>query len=461
MTPDEERDEAEATARKEGDAGKDEPADEAASADEPEGTKDSSEADEADEADDDAFGRERARSAAKALGVDDDEAPAAGDAEATEASGEDKPKAPANRAERRRALALKRRTGKATGDETPKDRNARKRQEERDRRQRAASGVAEESADEPSDVGLAVDDALARSSAAAGRWLQKNWSWIQWTIVAGVFGGIGALVYVWRSGSTNAATSDLLASAVAAEQARVLPPEKDKRTDDEKKKSDRVIYASYDERAKIALERYQKVASAEPGTGAALLARLGMAGTKLDRREWDEALIAYEEVLRSKLAEADLDVKARALEGVGFVHEGKKDNDKALAAFDKLAEVPEPFFKVVAKYHKARVLVTKGDKDGAKKLLEEARKEIETNELQVKSVSGGGMNPYLGLRKDVEQALKRIDPNAVAPRFIQGGKGGAPVITPEQIKQMLEQKGLTPGLPGQPLPGQPMPGQPE
>jgi uncharacterized membrane-anchored protein len=106
-------------------------------------------------------------------------------------------------------------------------------------------------------------------------------------------------------------------------------------------------------------------------------------------------------------------------------------------------------FKVLAKFHKARVLVTKGDKDGAKKLLEESRKDIETNELEVKRVSGGGMNPYQGLRTTVEQALKRIDPSAVPPRFMTGGKGG-PQITPEQIQQLLQQKGLTPGMPGQP-----------
>ncbi|MBM4376861.1 MAG: tetratricopeptide repeat protein [Deltaproteobacteria bacterium] len=403
-----------------------------------------------DEAEDDSFGRGRARAAAKALGVaddDDDQNEASGEtAESTDAEG--KPKAPTNRAERRRALALKRRTGKASGDET-RDRNARKRQEQLDKRQRAASGVAEDTGDEPSNVGLAVDDALARTGAAAGRWFKSNWRWIQWALVAGLFGGVGALVYVWRSGMTTAATSDLLASAVAAEQARVLPPEKDKRTDDEKKKSDRVVYASYDERAKVALERYQKVATAEPKSGAALLARLGIAGTKLDRREWDEAVIAYEEVLRSKLAEVDVDVKGRALEGVGFAHEGKKDYDRALATFDKLAEVSEPMFKVLAKFHKARVLAAKGDKDGAKKLLEEARKDIETNELEVKRVSGGGMNPYQGLRTMVEQALKRIDPSAVPPRFMPGGKGG-PQITPEQIQQLLQQKGLTPGMPGQP-----------
>lgn len=399
-------------------------------------------------AEDESLGRERARAAARAMGVEDDgdEAALSPDADVEEK------KAPANRAERRRALAVKRRKGKGGDDEeAPKDRNARKRQELLDQRRRAAAGLSEEgaTAGEPSDVSLAVDDALARSGAAAGRWLKSNWSWLQWCVVLGVVGGAGALAYFWKTGQANAASSDKLAAAVAAEQSRVITPENDKRTDEEKQKADRPVYASYDERAKVALERYQQVAGDKSGSGAALLAKLGIAGTKLDRREWDEAIIGFEEVLRSKLAEADLDVKGRALEGLSFAHEGKKDFDKALATLDQLAEVPEPMFKVTAKYHRARVLLAKGDKEGAKKLLEEARKDIETNELEVKRISGGGMNPYNGLRSAVEQALKRIDPSAVAPRFVPGGTpGGTPQITPEQIRQLLEQKGLQPGLPG-------------
>jgi len=405
------------------------------------------ERDEDDVADDAA-----APEAADELGEDSDAGSSAGAAKSSSEEPEDQ--GPKNRAERRRALAQKRRTGKASMvDEAPKDRNLRKRQELLEKRKGAsANGEGEDAG--PSDVELAVDDALARTGEAAGRFLKRNWPWMQWALAAGIVGGIGALVYVWRSGATNAVTSDLLASAIAAEQARVIPADKDKRTDEEKKKTDRVVYASYAERDKVAVERYQKVAAENGGSGPAVLAQLGLAGTKLDGRDWDGAIAGFEGVLQSKLAQADLDVKARALEGLAFAYEGKKDADKATATLEKLGELPLPVMKPAAKYHRARLLLGKGDKDGAKKLLEETRKEIETAELEVKRVSGGGMNPFNGLRNAVEQTLRRIDPSAVPPKFIQGGGAGGPnggmQITPEQIKQLLEQKGIQPGLPGRP-----------
>ena len=410
--------------------------------------------DDGDDADD-ALGRDRARKAATALGVGLEKE------EPSETSGTPETQGPQNRAERRRALAQKRRKGKGSAfDEAPKDRNLRKRQEALEKRKGTGQGGDE--AGEPSDVSLAVDDALARTGAAAGRWLKRNSSWIQWALVAGIAGGIGSLVYVWRTGTTNAATSDLLANAIAAEQARVVPADKDKRTEDEKKKTDRVVYATYEERDKVALERYEKAALSKAGSGPSVLARLGSAGTQLDRREWDTAIAGFEDVLRSKLAEADPDVKGRALEGLGFAYEGKKDPVKATATFEKLADLSPPIFKALSKYHRARVLLAKPDKDGAKKLLEETRKDIETAELEVKRVSGGSMNPFNGLRNTVEQTLKRIDPNAVPPKFIQGGAldpsqprapgpGNAGMqITPEQMKQLLEQRGVQPGMPARP-----------
>lgn len=388
--------------------------------------------DRGEDEEDEEEGRERARKAAKALGVGDE----------PDAEDEDRPRAPQNRAERRRMLAMKRRKGKAPEeDETPKDKNARKRRELLERRKRAAAAPAE---GEQSDVSLAVDDALARGGAATAEWLKRNWKWMQWALVACMLGGIASLVWIWRSSKVGAAASDLLASAVAAEDAPVLAPDKDKRTPEEKKRDTRVIYASYEERDKVALERYQKAAGEKGSSATSALASLGLAGMKLDKGDWDGAIAGYEEVLRSPLGQADADVKARASEGLGFAYEGKKDYDKALATFAKLGEVAGPMYKVLGKYHRARMLEAKGDKDEAKKLYEEARKDIETNRLDVLKVSGGSMNPYRWLERAVDDALARIDPSSVKPKFIPGG--GGLQLSPDQAKQLLKGKGLPPGL---------------
>ncbi len=407
--------------------------------------RDEDDEDEERDEDDEEAGRDRARKAAAALGVgDDDEADAA----------KAKP-APQNRAERRRLLAQKRRKGRAPEkdqDEPPKDRNLRKRQELLERRKRAAAAAASPSEDEPSDVSLAVDDALARGGAATANWIKRNWRWMQWALFASMIAGAGVFLYVWRTSQTSAVASDKLASAVAAEQALVVPPDKDKRSDDEKKRDFRLIYASYEDRDKAALERYAAAAADGSSSGSAILAQLGLAGVKLDKQDWDAAIAAYDAVVRSKLAAADQDVKARALEGLGFAYEGKKDLDKANEQFSALGELAGASNKLLSKYHRARMLEAKGDKDGAKKLLQEAEKELDKEKLDAlhAGVKDGYqmVEPYRWLDDAIDDAIHRVDPSA-PPRLAPGKL--PPGMSQEQLKAWLQsQTGGKPMLPVHP-----------
>ena len=61
------------------------------------------------------------------------------------------------------------------------------------------------------------------------------------------------------------------------------------------------VFKSAEERRDTALASYRKVTSTYPGTGAAILARLGEAGLLLDKRNWDGAT-AYRDVKASALA---------------------------------------------------------------------------------------------------------------------------------------------------------------
>jgi len=295
-----------------------------------------------------------------------------------------------------------------------------------------------------------VDDALARGGATAFKWIRQNWSVLQWVLLVVVVGTAGLLFYVYRTGEASAASSDTLASAVNAEQAVVIAPDKDTRTDAQKKSDPRRIFKTFTDRDKAALSSYQKVGAEHGGTGAAILAKLGEAGVLLEMRKWDQAKAGFRAVLDSPLAPADIDVKGRALEGLGFAQEGKKDFDGAIKTFEKLASLPSPEFKVLSKYHKARALKAKGDSDGAKKLLLEAVKMTRDAALKAKKASTGAVNPYRWLERTVEDALRLIDPAAVPPKVIPGGLPGMPggALTPQQLQQKLKERGLQPKAPG-------------
>jgi tetratricopeptide (TPR) repeat protein len=79
----------------------------------------------------------------------------------------------------------------------------------------------------------------------------------------------------------------------------------------------------------------------------------------------DDAIAAYQAAL-----DGHLDVRLRFLahEGQGYAYEGKRELDKALAAFGKIAGDAAAFggfYSDRALYHKARLTEVKGDKAGA------------------------------------------------------------------------------------------------
>ncbi len=413
---------------------------------------DSAEDDDSDDVDDDgsevdASGNsdddDRAAEVASSLGVGDDDE-----------EEEEENRGPKNRAERRRRRALKRRQKGAqrpAEDENlegeSKDRNVRKRERLLKRRRRVAQDDEEPDKLTASEM---VDDALARGGATAVKWIRRQWGALKWVLLVAVVGTAGVLFYVYREGEASAAASDTLAHAVGDEQGVVILPDKDTRTDAQKKQDPRRIFKSFAEREKAALSGYQKVGSAHAGSGAAILAKLGEAGMLLQMRKWDQAKAAFKAVLDSPLAPADTDVKARALEGFGFAQEGKKDQDGAIKTFEKLASLPSPEFKVLSKFHKARALKSKGKVDDAKKLLLDAVKEVRAARLKAAKVSTGAVNPYRWLERAVEDALRLIDPDAVPAKAIPGGLPGMPggALTPQQLQEKLRQRGLQPKAPG-------------
>jgi predicted negative regulator of RcsB-dependent stress response len=377
-------------------------------------------------------------------GVDEAEGEDAGPAVGEGGEGGDKPAdaPPPNRSQRRKDDALARRRKRRGGaekeaeaaegaeatqtdDDLPRDRNARARELLKRRREEAKTGP---TAAPGLDAGEMVDDALARMTASAGKWVRTNLTMIQVVVVGAVLITVGVVFYLDNSEAKLGEASDGLAKAVAAERGRVLA--EDKRTDEEKEGDPTLVYASEEERSKAALDAYAKVGAEHPGTGAAILAKLGEAGVKLDQGQWDAALESFSSVLASPLAGADLDVKGRAVEGQAFAREGKGDLDGALSGFKELEGIDARGYKELALYHQARIHVAKGDKDKAKELLKQAREKLATP-----SPDG---DSFQFLEAVVDEELRALDPSAVPSRpSLSGPKGSS--LTPEELQKLLRQ----------------------
>ena len=368
-----------------------------------------------------------------------------GDEDADDAS------APTNRAERRRKAALRRRAAKegkpipVSDDELPeRDRNRRARQAMLAKRRQASD---DDEDDLPAELtaGEFAQDKLARGSDAFFKWCRSNWKVLQWVIVGVIVVGAGSLVFVYRQGEASAAASDAYFAGVEAEQGVVIKPKADKRSEDAKKSDKRRIFPSDEARQKAALSSYDKVISEKAGSAAAILGQLGKAGVLLEQRAWDKAIAAYQAVLKTEMA-TDADVKNRSLEGIGFAQEGQKKLKAATATFEKLLKAKQPTFRMLGQYHLARVLKAEGKVDEAKKKLVAARKKLEKLRLEAGKDSSGSVNPYRYLSRAVDDALRLIDPKAVPPKVLPGSLGGGGGLSPAQLQQMLQQRGLK--LPG-------------
>lgn len=359
---------------------------------------------------------EAAQRVAEALGVGE------GDEGKPEGEAGDEAKAPPNRAARRREDAVaRRRKKKPTGEELPKDKNARAKELLARRREQAEGR-------RPVQLlpGEMVEDALSRMTSGAGKWIRNNFAVLQGTFLLALLGLGGTLFYLSRVEKAEAAASAALGAAVAADRGVVL--EEDKRTDEQKELDPTKVFKTAEERAEAALTAYNQVVDQHGGTGAAILAKLGQAGALLDKKDYAHALDAYSAVVTSPLAGADPDVKGRAIEGIGFAREGKGDLDGALASFKELESIDLKGYKELSLYHQARILIAKGDKAKATELLKAAHKS-----LREPSVDG---NTFPWLTGVVEETLRELDPTAAPPRPMFGGPKGQ-AMTPEQLEELI------------------------
>jgi tetratricopeptide (TPR) repeat protein len=263
------------------------------------------------------------------------------------------------------------------------------------------------------DASERVDDALSRATDRSVRFLKSNFNIVQLLIVGGAAAWIGWQIYGYRSDKTAAKVSDLISSAVAAEQGRIGEPDEEGSLDARGAIDARRVFKTAEDRVKAAREGYEKVVAERPGTPAASLAKLGLAGLLYDQGKFDEARKAYEEAYGSDLAKLDPESKARSLEGIGLSLEAKGDRDGALKRFGELENLDVHGFRELALYHQARLLHAKGDDAGAKERLKKVVDKLAKEDKKDPTGAPGEGRSYLGeLSKEL---LQRIDPKAVPP----------------------------------------------
>jgi hypothetical protein len=304
-------------------------------------------------------------------------------------------------------------------------------------------------------------DPLLERTARLSEWIKTHRQTFGGVLVIAAIGLVGFLGYTYWQGKHDAEASALLSQASADERGRVS----DKEDDDEDDTKGVPMYPTFKTaaaRRDAALAKYRQVESKYSGTGAATLARLAEASLLLDAADGKGASDAYADVKASPLAQADAEVRGRAIEGMGFAAEqlassdaGARDAhlDAALTAFKQLEQVDMKGFKELGMYHQARVLQEKGSKADAITLLKDVYKRV---------TDPAESHPFAYLETVVEDRLRELDPTALPPKAPPpkaGGMGGPngnidmsdPRIQ-ELIRQLQQQQGG--GLPGAP-PGAP------
>ncbi len=343
------------------------------------------------------------------------------------------------------------------GEETEADRMAReeeqkllvrKKSQKKTGLQAAASKrlskIGEAAVKRPSARGaVAQSDPLLDRAARAGVWIRAHsaaFAGIVGAVVVAV-GGFAGWTY-WQE-KRNGDASVLLAQAFADEHGQVSTKEDD--DDDSTAKPLYPTFKSGAERRDAALAKYRAVESKYAGTGAAILARLAEGSLLLDAGSGEAARNAYRDVKSSALAQADAEVRGRALEGIGFADEllahsdeAEKDKhlDDAMTAFKELEAVDVLGFKELGMFHQARVLATKNDKAKAIELLKD---------LQNRVSGAGEGHPFSYLQFVVEDRLRDLDPTALPPKAPKmppggGGRGGGKVDTSDpKIQELIRQ----------------------
>lgn len=285
-------------------------------------------------------------------------------------------------------------------------------------------------------------DPLIERTVKLRKWIEHNRQTFGALVAIALLGGGGFLGWTYWQGKHEAEASAMLAQGIADEHGQVSDTDED---DSDKRASLYPTFKTAAERRDAAIAKYQEVESKFSGTGAAILARLAEAGLLLDKGDAKGAAAAYEDVKASPLAQADAQVRGRALEGIGFADEllaqsdaANKDKhlDDAMSSYKQLEQIDTKGFKELGQYHEARVLQAKGDNDKAVALLKDVYAVVHEPDDR---------EQFEYLESAVEDRLRQLDATALPPKAPKtpGGMGaggpGQPDMNDPRIQELLRQ----------------------
>jgi predicted negative regulator of RcsB-dependent stress response len=281
------------------------------------------------------------------------------------------------------------------------------------------------------EAGEIVDDALARTTQAAGEWLKRNFNVVQWFIILGLVAWIGYAVYSYRAGRAAEKASAQLNAAIRAEDARI--GSEDTKPDPQTGIVDtRPAFPTNADRLRAAEQQYRAIAQGSSQSAASTLAKLGLASVLYDQGKYADAKASYEAVKDSKLAGQDANVKGRALEGIGMCLESQGDKDGAEKAFRELGNLDTLGFGALGAYHQARLAVAANNPEKAKDLLKDAQKKLDAAAEASEAKKTLGSPPGY-LQQAVRDLLRQVDPNAIS--------ASPNALTSEQLQELQEQMG--------------------
>ena len=271
------------------------------------------------------------------------------------------------------------------------------------------------------------------------QFVTKSISFLDWAVerrrqilvffgAAIVFSIAGIMINRWIE-SKRAEASGILGHALDAHLAPLVPPQEgDVPPPEEEGDDDELTYESAGARATESLKRFETAIADQGDSSVGMMALLGAAAAHLDLGENDKAIEKYEQFLEGGAADAPW-LAPNALGGLGHALERAGKLDEARARYKELADGSAGRTKLVARYDEARIAERQGDKDAAKKMLEEIVGEI---------TEGGEYDRLDFLFIEAGERLKALDPDADVPSLPGGGFGGLDGIDPAVLQQLMQ-----------------------
>ncbi len=203
---------------------------------------------------------------------------------------------------------------------------------------------------------LKEPDAFMKVGSKARSWLQDNARLVAIVVAVALVlvGGVVLADYVGSRGEDEAART-------LGERLRTLdrPISETATTTGED-----APFKSAQERDEAVVKAMQELRASHGGTKAARTAALVGGNAQLRLKKYDEALAGFAEYLKDANPEEPL--RAAAVEGQGYAHEGKGNLDQALASFEQLGrENKSDFLAGMGLYHRGRILTLQNKKEDA------------------------------------------------------------------------------------------------